>query len=426
MTNGQTRIPGWLNNQERVLTVLGMGIAGSLVFWPVLNSILGITLFVYWLLVVKKEFSLKQQKGRLVVLFVLLYVLAMAGYLYSANTGEAWFKLQQQSALAMFPIVFGTSLTFTRNVQKNILFSFVWFTFAGCLFCLGNGLFHFVQTGSPNMLHGYSMVVLKDMSPFMLGLYCLLCVMYLMNRLYESGFRSGTEKNLYMALLVFLCIFLFLLGNRNVLFSWCVVLMFFFLKNLVGKRFRFVFFGLLALALAASAIFNPSFRRQLNDLSDFSAANTIELDSDKSLGRSWGGKALRMAIWKCSSDIISNHWLTGVGTGDVQDSLQAAYERRQFYFASRYNRYNAHNQFVQHTLAYGVVGFVVFAACLLVPFLLYVKKPGYQLYCLFLISFLSICMTESILEISKGIIFYSFFNSIFAFVHTDVYGTKAT
>ncbi|GAC1705506.1 MAG: hypothetical protein NVS9B7_11260 [Flavisolibacter sp.] len=76
---------------------------------------------------------------------------------------------------------------------------------------------------------------------------------------------------------------------------------------------------------------------------NFSSKETIQLDKDASLGRAWGGKQIRTAIWKCSQDIIRRHFISGVGIGDVQDSLQAAYEKRKFYFASRYNKYNTHN-----------------------------------------------------------------------------------
>ncbi|HYF31102.1 MAG TPA: O-antigen ligase family protein [Chitinophagaceae bacterium] len=427
--------------QQLVFTILGAVIAGSLVFWPLITSWFSIALFGYWLVAATKDFSAGNHKRSFIILFASLYVLAIIGTLYSANMDEALFKLQQKSAIAMFPLVFGTAVAVNAAVCHRIFLAFAWCTLAGCLICLGNGLIYFFQSGSAEMLHGYPMVILKDMSPFMLGLYCLLSILYLLGAVYKGTFKRGRERSLYIAVLLTLSLFLFLLGNRNVLFSWMVVAVFFLLANIVGRKLRILFFGLLLAALAGAAVFNPSFHRQLNDLTDFSANNTIQLDSDKSLGRGWGGKALRFAIWNCSMDIVREHPLTGVGTGDVQDSLQAAYDRRQFYFASRYNTYNAHNQFIQETLSYGIAGFMVFSACLLIPLFAYFRSlrgsgaaSGRQLYCLFLVSFFIICITESILEISKGIVFYSFFNSIFAFVltqpttksSTDLYGTKAS
>jgi O-antigen ligase len=418
----QTQPIPWYKNQEQVLTALSIGIAGSLVFWPLVTSFLSILLFVYWAVFARKSFT--RPGVWLVLLFSSVYLLVIIGSFYSANTNEAMFKLQQKSALAMFPLVFGTAVALTSTAYHRILVSFAWFTMAGCLFCLGYGLMNLIQTGSAAKMYGYQMVVLKDMSPFMLGLYCLLSVIYLLTAFYKGAFENKKRKRIYVTLLLLLSLFLFVLGNRNILFSWSIVVIFFFLRRVVTGYMRYVLAGGVVALFAAAIVFNPSLRRQVNDLTDFSAANTIQLDADKSLGRDWGGKALREAIWRCSMDVVSAHWLTGVGTGDVQDSLQAAYERRKFYFASRYNAYNAHNQFLQETLAYGIAGLAVFAACLLAPLLLYYGSTDKQLYILFLLSFFIICLTESILEISKGIVFYSFFNSIFAFVPANLKTTQ--
>lgn len=413
----------WYKNQQQVLFLLGAAIGGSLVFLPLLTAWFSIFLFVYWALFATKDFSGRRMP--MVLLFFSLYLLVIIGSFYSGNKEEVLFKLQQKSALGMFPLVFGTAAAFTSTVYHRILTAFAWFTLAGCLFCLGYGLTHLIQTGSAEMMYGYQMVVLKDMSPFMLALYCLLSAIYLLTAVYKRACTDG-DRTKYIVVLLVLSLFLFVLGNRNVLFSWSVVIIFFFLHRLFKGYVRLLAIGMLVAMFAAAIAFNPSLYRQVRDLTDFSASNSIELDADKSLGRGWGGKALRLAIWRCSMDVIMAHPLTGVGSGDVQDSLQAAYERRKFYFASRYNRYNAHNQFVQETLAYGIAGFILFAASLLVPLFLHWNNGWRQLYILFLLSFFIICLTESILEISKGIVFYSFFNSIFAFVpakpgttHTD-------
>lgn len=425
MSSGQPQPPDAYKQQRLVFTILGIIIAGSLVFWPLLTSVASIALFAYWLFLATKNFAPDRQKLIFLLLFISLYVLAIIGTFYSANKDEALFKLQQQSALAMFPLVFATAPAINAAVCHRIFLAFAWFTLAGCAVCVGYGLNHFLQSGSTEMLHGYSLVVLKDMSPFMLGLYCLLSVLYLMGSIHKGAFRNRRQRTTYLILLLLLSAFLFLLGNRNVLFSWILVVIFFLFMMIKTQRLRLAFLALLAAMLAGAAALNPSFQRQLRDLTDFSDTNTIQLDDDKSLGRGWGGKAIRLAIWQCSMDIIREHGLKGVGTGDVQDSLQAAYERRKFYFASRFNTYNAHNQFLQSMIAYGITGLVVFTACLLVPLGVFFKSLGgkgplnNQLYCLFLVSFIIVCLTESILEISKGIVFYSFFNSIFAFVLTS-------
>jgi O-antigen ligase len=164
----------------------------------------------------------------------------------------------------------------------------------------------------------------------------------------------------------------------------------------------------------------PTLRRQWKELTDPREKTTIPLDRDASLGTSWGGMSIRKAIWKCSGDLVRRHWLTGVGTGDIQDSLQQAYENRQFYFASRYNHYNAHSQFLQTLIGHGAGGLSILLLCIFVPLGRLVPRiraltPTQTCYLAFLSLFCVLCFTEVILDINKGVILYSFFNSIFGF-----------
>jgi len=59
--------------------------------------------------------------------------------------------------------------------------------------------------------------------------------------------------------------------------------------------------------LVISSVAIPKVKEQWTELFDFSARSRIVLDKDSSLGRNWGGNALRVAIWKCSSDMLKNH-----------------------------------------------------------------------------------------------------------------------
>jgi hypothetical protein len=232
--------PAQQRQQSNVFTVLGVIIAGSLVFWPLLTSIASIAMFAYWLTAATKTFSLDRRRLTFLIVFMSLYALAIIGTFYSANKEEALFKLQQQSAIGMFPLVLATAVAVNASVCHRIFLGFAWLTLAGCVVCLGNGLIHLLQTGSAEMMHGYRMVILKDMSPFMLGLYCLLSVLYLLGAVYHGVFKQGREHTLYVTLLLLLSAFLFLLGNRNVLFSWILVAIFYLLM-IGASRTIFIF-----------------------------------------------------------------------------------------------------------------------------------------------------------------------------------------
>ena len=125
----------------------------------------------------------------------------------------------------------------------------------------------------------------------------------------------------------------------------------------------------------------------------------------------WNSIASRVSTIKCTIEVIKDNLWFGVGTGDCEMSLNKCY--LSYGYISLMNR-NPHNQYMQFALRLGVLGFLLFIACLLIPALLAIKQNKY-LYLTFIALFALSCLTESMLERNKGIVFYAFFNSLFAF-----------
>jgi O-antigen ligase len=261
-------------------------------------------------------------------------------------------------------------------------------------------------------LTGKSIVLFHGFRPISMSFYCLLAIIIAFEKIYDNSIGN---KNLLLFSILLLTSMIFLLSERIIIFSWLIVVMYFLLELFQKWQYKFMLATSAIFMIIVSGFAIPSVKKQWTELFDFSPASTITLDQDASLGRGWGGKALRVAIWKCSTDILEKHLLIGVGTGDVQDSLQQAYENRKFYFASKYNRYNAHNEYLQITLANGLPGLLILLSCIAYPLIHYRKKFTGNAYLLFLLLFTLVAVSESLLEINKGIIWYSFFNSIFAF-----------
>jgi O-antigen ligase len=164
------------------------------------------------------------------------------------------------------------------------------------------------------------------------------------------------------------------------------------------------------LATGAFLYLNPVTRMKINEA--FDPNSVIQLDSDQSMERTWGGKALRVAIWKCAWDVVKLNPVWGVGTGDVQDNLQESYRINKFDFAYLYNSYNAHNQFLETMLALGVIGLLLLLCSFILP-LQWAFKNQNGLYLIFIIFIAANCLTESLFERQKGIVFYAFFNALF-------------
>ena len=397
---------------EKLFTYLGIAIAITLVWWPLLNSICCILFFASWFFIADKSFFTNKRTGY-TILFSSLYIISLIGFFYSSNKEEALFRIQQKIPLLLFPFVFASSNLLSKKGVYKIMYAFSFSFAAFCIYCIGKVLLSFFENGDFTNFTGYNLIALNDMYPFITGVFCTFCIVF-------HFLKIKLEHNNLFIHVFFIFLFwimLLLLANIIALFTAAVVTFFYTFLLLKTHVQRIIFCLLCGAVLVTNFYFNATFKQKIIALTDFSTENEIQLDTDASLGRSWDGKALRVAIWKCSGDLIRNNYIFGLGTGDVQDSLQYAYELRKFYFASRYNRYNAHNQYIQQMLLHGIFGLVLLVCCITIPFF-YTPVSNNQFLIPFLFIFGVICFTESVLEVNKGIIWYSFFNSIFVFSET--------
>ena len=123
----------------------------------------------------------------------------------------------------------------------------------------------------------------------------------------------------------------------------------------------------------------------------------------------------RKVIWYCSIATLKtdNHWLWGVGTGDVQDHLTNCYKDKNKYLYE-HREFNAHNEYLQTFVRNGIFGLLS-----LLGIILLLSKAGLQhksyVYLGFLIFFLISNLTESMLSRQAGVIFFTCFNSLFVF-----------
>ncbi len=409
-------------NEEFFYSLFCVGIVITLIFWPLANSILCVLFAAYWLFFGTKNFRYPANRKYWMLLFCSLYLVIVIGAFHSANISEAIFKLQQKSAYVLFPVVIGTSAIINHKIYARTFRAFVLSTLGACIYCFFTGLIQYFKIGDQSNLYGYQLIEpLKSMTPFVMSICCLLALLFLCDRFYQLKTKIGNAANAVSNILpegiaiAFLFSFLLLLGNRNILIAAALLVLYYsfmLLKNFFSKVVAVVcLFVLFAIAIS----FNPFLNKQWNELFDFSETNSIQLDKDVSLGRSWGGWQLRNAIWKCSWDVVKSNPFFGVGTGDVKESLQMAYENRKFYFASRYNKYNTHNQFLQEWVANGLMGLIVFLSCLILPLFARITKEDKIFYRLFLFLFAFGCLTDTPLELNKGIVLYAFFNAVIFF-----------
>ncbi len=130
-------------------------------------------------------------------------------------------------------------------------------------------------------------------------------------------------------------------------------------------------------------------------------------------GRDFNGHSviMRWEYWSTAFHIIHQNLFFGVGTGDVRSAFDQQYEIDQTSLKPQY-RLRAHNQYITFTVAFGLLGIIIFGFSLIYPFIKNNMSNNYfylSFLCIVLLSMLS----EDTLETQIGITFFAFFNTIF-------------
>ncbi len=121
----------------------------------------------------------------------------------------------------------------------------------------------------------------------------------------------------------------------------------------------------------------------------------------------------RLEYLKTGWAIFRDHPLFGVGTGDTQMAFDNKYDQLNSHLAPEW-RLRAHNQFLTFLIAFGLVGFLLIMAAILIPMQIGPRKNSYFILMLSLVLLLSM-LNEDTLETQAGVAFFTIFYCIFVF-----------
>lgn len=126
----------------------------------------------------------------------------------------------------------------------------------------------------------------------------------------------------------------------------------------------------------------------------------------------------RYGIYHCASLILKENWITGVGPGNVQKDLNTCYSGYNYKNYDDYSKidYNSHNQYLDILLKYGIFGLALFFV-----FLFWGIANTNLSYRIFLFLILMAMLTENILDRQVGIVFFTFFNTLFFINRTNYF-----
>ncbi len=109
----------------------------------------------------------------------------------------------------------------------------------------------------------------------------------------------------------------------------------------------------------------------------------------------------RINLWKSGEKIISKHYLWGIGNNNIKSSLSSNLENSS---KIKFRDYNAHNQYLELLLGYGVVPLLIFVLLLFYPV---IQNKNFN-FNLFILYFSIAMLVESYLARQAGIIIFSY------------------
>lgn len=373
-------------------------------------------MFLNWLLEgnFKSKFSGIKNK-QLFTLFCSFYLLHLLGMLYTANSSSGWFDMEVKLSLLLFPVLLATI-----NIDKQEIESILKWFVAGCIamscICLFSAAYVYMANHENHFF--YELFSLWQ-HPSYLSMYLNMAICILIHYLFHANAAAQKKQDaMIVSLILFFSFIIFLLSSKMGIITMVLIYVVAFLHHIIKtKKIVFGVAGLLTIAVIVfiSIQYIPEVGARLDRAMKAMTETTIDKTSAES-------SAVRILIWKTDVDIIQEHLLAGVGTGDVKDVLLEKYKSKGMTGAYKTDEktgevihvLNSHNQFLQTFIALGLAGFIMLLLCLLLPLLQAYKQGNYLLIAFLMIAMLNF-LTESMLEREAGVMFYAFLGALLVF-----------
>ena len=390
----------FVDNTKRPLAIIGL----LLFFLPSsleASNVLIALLFVEAVIGFVSNKTIFRFKTRPVLsVYFLLFIIYVVSGIYSVNRDWYIFEIEKKLGLLVLPLSFFV-IKISKNQKRNLLTVFAFSTVFWLVFCLVLSTFKTYQTNDFSYLY---MDKLADWIGMLRVYFSLYIFFSLIVFWHDYVDHKGNKTIVVMSML--LCILgMFLFMSRiqlPVLFLFLCILMFQYF-NKKGLLVSGILSLLILLFIFGGLIYfiQPLNQQFLGAIEKFHPKHAYTLNAN--------GFNERLIFWKCSVELIKENFFLGVGIGDLYEELSACYVNIGL---SRLNRFNCHNQYLQMWLTTGIVGFATFISLLIFHFKMAFKSKD-SIYLAFLVVICLGFLTESLLELQRGIVFFILISLIF-------------
>lgn len=332
------------------------------------------------------------------------FIAIVASLTYSEDLDYAMRKLQQFSALIVFPFIFALTTQEERKKLYDRLPEYLWVYIISVFLFNVLAFVWFLTTRFPFqelLIHFHTLLRVEsgkfNIHPIYLSMHCGVAILF-------SLFLLRKNKNkLQIAALLFIDIvlvsFLLLYAKKGPLIALVIVLTLFMLFQQSKRFVKPYLISILTFIVLIVTI--PTTREKFVELLKIEPIATGGATSTN----------IRYTIYESAQELISESPIIGYGLGDYKSVLINRFTSKGEDVLIQ-GKYNAHNQLFSFLLIGGVITLLLFLFSMGIN-LLYAVRFDNQILILLLVFYGIVMLTENILEREHGVIFFSFFINFF-------------
>ena len=347
------------------------------------------------------HFHRESFNNKILLLPVLFYLFHILGMIWTTKYWSGVFDLEVKFSILLFPLAFIFLTPIYKNKLKEILFAFIAGNLIVSLFCLCRAAVLYFVYSKPSFFYN-ELSFFGHPSYFSMYLtFCIIILYYMITR--KFGNFNYYTKIIFIALILYFCIFIFLLSSRAGIICAFMVLFLMITIDIIRNRklLPSIVWLLISIGLFIIAL---KYNSRLQDAEKIMGTNGKSFYSNKETTESIG---VRYLIWQTAFDIFKENLIIGVGTGDVKAVLLKNYKILGMTGAYG-NKLNVHNQFFESFFGLGIPGGLLLILVFLVPFIMAIRKRNFIMI-FFLLTTGFNFLIESMLNTQAGVVFFSFF-----------------
>ncbi len=340
-----------------------------------------------------------------------VFFVTLASTIYTTSPAHAFIEWGLDTPILLLPLLLCFNQLDLKKYRPQLLMAFALGCTATVLYLYADAFATIRHYGLPlsSILspaftnHNFSEPIYIHATFF--SLQIAMALIYLLSRLIDE--RLTPAKQLFYGICcLVLSAGVIQLSSKSIFVALLLIINIAFPYFLLqgSRRRQFIMISIFISCMAVIGIFNTH---------AFKDRYLSELKED--LSPSFTGQTVepRLERWKITAKLISKSPIIGYGAGSEIQLLQQQYFAKKFY-SSFLHRLNSHNEYLSFLVKSGIWGLVVYLATLVYGFKKAIRKRDVVFFS-FMVLIAIVSLSENILDVDKGVIFYSFFFSFFAF-----------